>query len=203
MPDSPVGTDLEAAVSLYDNRWTQIRHLDELDSRYLVLAVTALAGAAASANNVVFSRPVQALIAALAAVVCLGASYSVTRNRLSFILTMHSIEVIELRLHEWRHDLYPWVRPPQAPKTFRQFADGILWSIRGALLAFFGLALAGIVTIVGRRIYPGVVGGWFTAAAFGVTLAGLAICFCLWHNWSRGRQRFVSINSPGPAVDHE
>ena len=125
-------------ISIYDNRWKQIQHLNELDLRSLVLVVTAMAGAVVSGRA---SPPFPVGVAVLAAVVCAGGIYSAIHNRISMEHALAAIDFVEAKLNRELPGLFRFAGNYRAPDSMSDFVRRIARSIRGPILLFFAVAL--------------------------------------------------------------
>src|SRR6266480_2559991 len=133
----------EALTALYGERWREVRHLDDLDRREIILVVTALTGAIVSQQSSVgLGSDLRALLAVLAAFVCTGGIYSTIRNRISMLMAISTIDAIEALLEERQVGLFPDSGSFRGPQTIFQFGLGLLRSIRGPIVGFFSAPLA-------------------------------------------------------------
>ena len=146
--------DTKDLISVYDNRWNQIHHLNELDLRSLVLAVTAITGVVVSAKaSPTFPVLFMSAVACMGAVVCAGAIYSTIHNRISMEQALAAIDFVEVELNKKSPGLFQFAGKYQAPRTIGQFVKGVGLSIRGPILAFFAVALMASVAAFAHCVF--------------------------------------------------
>ena len=127
---------------LYKSRWEQIRHVNELDQRSIVMVGSALAGLIAVYPQVAgLSSNFAGALSLLAAVISYGSITSVIHNRLNFEYCISSIDQMEKHFNEIYPGLFPMAGNYMAPRNYREFSKRILSSIRGSIIATFSVAL--------------------------------------------------------------
>jgi hypothetical protein len=140
----------QEAAALYEDRWEQVRYLNELDQKSIILVVTALTGAVVSADrNLSLPINVEAALSFLAGVVSGGAIYSVVHNRISMEYALKAIDRLEEQFNGGKIDRE--TAPPEAiflyaggfnvSGTWRQFVKRVMVSIRGPIIVFFSIVL--------------------------------------------------------------
>lgn len=176
-------------ISIYDNRWTQIQHLNELDVRSLVLAVTGLTGAVVSTRsslNNSISPFLEGGLAVLAGIVCGGGTYSTIRNRLSMEQAITAIDFVEAELNRELQGIFPFAGNYRTPSTAYKFFRGVCLSIRGPIIFFFFAALVASVVIFAHGMY-----GFFgrpphahvLSLSGGMLLSMLITWWSFWRSW--------------------
>jgi len=150
-------------VSLYDNRWDQVRYLNELDQKSVILVVTALTGAVVSADRTMTIGLIAsatmtvsplAYFAALSVIVSGGAIYTTVHNRLSMERAMTAIDCLEVEFNRIGPGMFPYSRGYKAPTTIRSFILRTMFSIRGPVIIFFMAVAALSAALVGHAIAP-------------------------------------------------
>jgi len=144
----------KALISIYDNRWKQIQHLNELDLRSLVLVVTAVSGAVVSERaSPHFPVILEVGVACLATVVCAGGIYSTTDNRIGMDYALAAIDFVETELNRELPGLFRYAGNYRAPGTMWKFVKRIARSIRGPILAFFAVGLTASIAVLAHGMF--------------------------------------------------
>jgi len=174
-------SNLGPTVNLYQERWLQMRHLDNLDLRYLVLAATGVMAAAGVIDKVPDSPSTHLLVGLLGLVACMGAFFTTAHNRVSMLLALHSINELEKWLDSDPPSVFPWAGGFSPPTSFRAFSKGLLLSIRGPLLILYFSGAAGILAFIGHR-------SWLRhhSVPKGISVGGafvIVICYAIWVLW--------------------
>jgi hypothetical protein len=201
--------DMKDLISIYDNRWKQIQHLNELDVRSLVLAVTGLTGAVVSTKsspNNSISPLLEAGLACLAAIVCAGGTYSAIRNRLGMEHAIAAIDFVETELNRELPGIFRFAGNYRAPSTMSKFFWRVFWSIRGPMILFFFAALVASVAIFAHGTY-----GVFGRPPYGLALSvsgGIIVSvFVTWLSVRRAWRDFpklqvkVGTGNKSPSAD--
>lgn len=164
MPEKPKGPPADSShlVDLYNNRWDQVRYLNELDQKSVILVVTALTGAVVSADRTIniglnaaptMSVNVVLYFALLSVVISGGAIYTTVHNRLSMERAMMAIDRLEVEFHRMGAHPFPFSRGYRPPTSVSTFCRQTMISIRGPVIVFFMAVL------------------WFSAALAGHAMA--------------------------------
>lgn len=193
-------------IAICADRWKQIQHLNDLDLRSLVLAVTAVTGAVVSAKATPpFPVILEAGVALLASAVCAGGIHSTVHNRISMEYALAAIDFVERKLNEATPGLFPFAGNYSAPANRRQFILRILKSIRGPMVIFFSLALGVAFAAFCHAIFKLVTVPWFDekllAMAAGVAASIIVVVLLFGLAWSSAEKAFLppaSINSKKP-----
>lgn len=186
-------------VALRSERWDEVHHLDDLDRRSLVLVVTGATAILLAQPNFVssFAR-LQAFIAVLSAILCIGAIYSSARNRVTMIYAIWTIDVIDQAFDKRMPGLFAYSGNRRAPRSLMDFCKGLMFSIRGAITLFFSVVFGYSMYLVIwplTRQWPSGGAGVALAAVLAICIAPCLTMWCLIDNWRRSRSVFEAINS--------
>jgi hypothetical protein len=155
--------NLSHLVSLYDNRWDQVRYLNELDQKSVILVVTALTGAIVSADRTInialtaaTTMAVNPIVyfAVLSVIVSGGAIYTTVHNRLSMERAMTAIDRLEIEFNRLGPRPFPYSRGYKPPTTVRSFFWRTMVSIRGPVIVFFMAVVAISAALAGHALAP-------------------------------------------------
>lgn len=198
-PQAIRGLHSEQLIALYEQRWSQVHHLDDLDRRSIVLVVTAITGAVAASQTVIsFASGLGIALDLLALIICVGGIYSTIRNRVSMEYALSAIDFIESVLNERQVGLFPYAGNYRAPVDLSSFSRRVSFSIRGPIIMFFGTALVAIMLSIIFRIIPSFAPYlWLNVALPGVVSVASVSFFvrwCLNDNWNRGKSNFEMLN---------
>ncbi len=179
--------DPKDLISIYDNKWKHIQHLNELDLRSLVLVVTAVTGAVVSAKATPpFSVFLEAGVASLAIIVCAGGIYSTAHNRISMEHALAAIDYIETELNRGSPGLFQFAGNYRAPSKMSKFVARIARSIRAPILLFFAGALIASVATLAHGVFRAFGSPPYERAlsvSVAVVVAALIVWLSLWSSW--------------------
>lgn len=178
---------------LYKSRWEQIRHLNDLDQRSIVMVGSAIGAIiVAFPQLLTIPRFLSGALSIVAAMICYGAVYSTIRNRTQLELCLATIDRVESLINR---NLFPGLFPIagnyRAPAVRRDFIRRVMRSIRGPIILIFVLSFAGSVFNVLDLIQ------WFPRW-MSMTLAFLAsiavLWWCFYKNFGSEQGNYRDIN---------